>query len=240
MTHYDDETLMRRIDGEMPVAQRERIDAAAANDAELARRLAALRATGAAARAAFSVQEDSRDADLARLIQASGAAQGGEGRIKLWLAQVFAPGPATVWGGLAAAAFVAGLLIAPTLNGRSGFTLSADGALADRGLVRVLDQGLAADGADGRGQSVGLTFQDADGRWCRTFTARHAGVAGLACRDGDDWRLNALARAGASSGEVRTASSETPATVLQAVDAAIAGEAVDAAAERRARDAGWR
>lgn len=47
MTRYDDETLMRRIDGEMPVAERDRIDAAAASDADLAARLAALRTTGA-------------------------------------------------------------------------------------------------------------------------------------------------------------------------------------------------
>lgn len=240
MTRYNDETLMRRIDGEMPVQERERIDADAAVDADLAARLATLRASGAAARSAFPVQEDPRDADLARLIMGAGASPSRSDGLKLWLGQVFAPRPAAVWGGLAAAAFVAGLLIAPTLKGQGGFTLTADGAVADAGLVRVLDTGLAADGADGQGRSVGLTFRNAEGRWCRTFTARQAGVAGLACRDGGDWRLNALAPAGGTTGEIRTASSETPAIVLQAVDAVLAGETADAAAERRARDAGWR
>lgn len=100
MTRYDDETLMRRIDGEMPVVERERIDAAAASDADLAARLAALRTTSAAARAAFPIQSDARDADLARLIMASGAAPTKSAGWKLWLGQVFAPRSAVIWGGL--------------------------------------------------------------------------------------------------------------------------------------------
>lgn len=240
MTRYDDETLMRRIDGEMPVAERDRIDAAAASDADLAARLAALRTTGAAARAAFPIQSDARDADLARLIMASGSAPTKSAGWKLWLGQVFAPRSAVIWGGLATAAFVAGLLIAPSLNGSTGFALTSDGAVADAGLVRVLDTGLAADGADDQGRAVGLTFRNAEGRWCRTFTATQDRVAGLVCRQGEDWRLQALAPAGSSGGEIRTASSDTPAVVLAAVDTTIAGDAVDTAAERRARDDGWR
>lgn len=240
MTRYDDETLMRRIDGEMPVAERDRIDAAAASDADLAARLAALRTTGAAARAAFPARSDARDADLARLIMASGAAPTNSAGWKLWLGQAFAPRSAVVWGGLAMAAFVAGLLIAPSLNGSTGFALTSDGAVADAGLVRVLDTGLAADGADVQGRSIGLTFRNAEGRWCRTFTATQDSVAGLVCRQGEDWRLQALAPAEALGGEIRTASSNTPAVVLAAVDANIAGDAADIAAERRARDDGWR
>ena len=240
MTRYDDETLMRRIDGEMPVAERDRIDAAAASDADLAARLAALRTTGAAARAAFPIQSDARDADLARLIMASGSAPTKSVGWKLWLGQAFAPRSAIIWGGLATAAFVAGLLIGPSVNGPTGFILTSDGAVADAGLVRVLDTSLAADGADAQGRAVGLTFRNAEGNWCRTFTATQDRVAGLVCRQGDDWRLQALAPAGSSDGEIRTASSDTPAVVLAAVDTTIAGDAVDTAAERRARDDGWR
>ena len=240
MTRYDDETLMRRIDGEMPVAERDRIDAAAASDADLAARLAALRTTSAAARAAFPLQSDARDADLARLIMASGAAPTKSAGWKLWLAQAFAPRSAVIWGGLATTAFVAGLLIAPSLNGSTGFALTSDGAVADSGLVRVLDTGLAADGADAQGRAVGLTFRNAEGNWCRTFTATQDQVAGLVCRQGDAWRLQALAPVGAPGAEIRTASSDTPAVVLAAVDTTIAGDAADTAAERRARDDGWR
>ncbi|WP_336980337.1 hypothetical protein [Brevundimonas nasdae] len=240
MTRYDDETLMRRIDGEMPIVERERIDAEAASDADLAARLAALRSAGAAARAAFPIESDARDADLSRLIMASSVAQERRDGWRVWLGQAFAPRSAVVWGGLATAAFVAGLLIAPSLRGSAGFALAKDGAVADAGLVRVLDTRLAGDGADAQGRAVGLTFRDGEGRWCRTFTMAREGVAGLVCRDGGDWRLRALAPAAALTGELRTASSDTPALVLQAVDAAIAGDAADAAAEQRARDGGWR
>ncbi|MNE13004.1 hypothetical protein D3C80_1058280 [compost metagenome] len=43
-----------------------------------------------------------------------------------------------------------------------------------------------------------------------------------------------------ATGEVRTAAAETPDVILSAVDATMGGETVDAASERRARDAGWR
>lgn len=240
MTRYDDETLMRRIDAEMPIVERERIDAAAATDADLAARLAALRSAGAAARAAFPIESDARDADLSRLIMASSVAQERRDGWRVWLGQAFAPRSAVVWGALATAAFVAGLLIAPSLQGSAGFALANDGVVSDTALVRVLDTRLAGDGADAQGRAVGLTFRDGEGRWCRTFTTAREGVAGLVCRDGGAWRLQALAPAAASTGELRTASSDTPALVLQAVDAAIAGDAADAAAEHRARDGGWR
>ena len=98
----------------------------------------------------------------------------------------------------------------------------------------------ASEGADERGLSVGLTFQDVDGRWCRTFQSERDGWVGLACRADGAWTVTALAALEASDGEVRMASSETPAAVLAAVDASIAGETADALAETRARDAGWR
>jgi hypothetical protein len=43
-----------------------------------------------------------------------------------------------------------------------------------------------------------------------------------------------------TSTDYRTAASATPPAVLASVDATIAGEALDAAAERAARDRGWK
>jgi hypothetical protein len=144
------------------------------------------------------------------------------------------------WAAFATAAFVGGLLLGPLANRDAGLTLRPDRTLADAGLQRVLDQRLASDGADAQGLSVGLTFQDADGRWCRTFQSERDGWGGLACRADGAWTVTALAALEASDGEVRMASSETPAAVLAAVDASIAGVTADPAAEARARDAGWR
>lgn len=240
MTPYDDETLMRRVDGELSPEAAGRIDAAAAADPVLAARLEALRRVRVLAREAVPVRPDPRDQALARLIATSAPAPAAA--LVERLRAAFAPRHAPVWAGLAAACFVLGLSIG-WLGGDSapdrGFTVDPDGILADAALVRVLDTRLTADGPDAEGRAVGLTFRDANGRWCRTFRSGEAAVAGLACREADRWTLQALAPFSAPAGDLRTASADIPAPVLAAVDAAIAGDTLDAAAETRARDAGW-
>lgn len=239
---YDDETLMRRVDGELSPEAGAVLDAAAAADPALAGRLEALRSLRTLSRAAIPLAPDPRDRDLARLIAASGPATAPARPLVERLRAAFAPRHAAVWAGLAAACFVLGVSIG-WLGGDSGpdrgFTVDPNGAIADAALVRVLDTRLTSDGPDAEGRAVGLTFRDADDRWCRTFQSGDARVAGLACREADQWTLQALAPFSAPVGELRTASADIPAPVLAAVDAAIAGETLDAAAETVARDAGW-
>lgn len=239
---YDDETLMRRVDGELSPEAGAAIDAAAASDPALAARLEALRQLRTLVREAVPIAPDPRDQALARLIAASSPATAPASPLIDRLRAAFAPRHAPLWAGLAAACFVLGLSIG-WLGGDSGpgsgFTVDRSGAIADAGLIRVLDTRLTADGADAAGRAVGLTFRDADGRWCRTFQSGEANVAGLACRDADHWTLQALAPFSAPAGDLRTASADIPAPVLAAVDAVLAGDALDAAAETEARDAGW-
>ena len=240
---WDDETLMRRVDGELPPEAGAVIDAAAASDPALAQRLEALRRVRTLARDSAPLVADPRDAALARLIAASGPARAPSlaERLAGALRGAFAPRPAALLAGLAAACFVAGLSLGWLGGGDAkGFVVESDGAIADAGLIRVLDSRLAAEGADVDGRAVGLTFRDADDRWCRTFRSSQAGVAGLACREGDGWTMKALAPDSGGGGELRTAAADIPAPVLAAVDAAIAGDTLDAAAELRARNAGWR
>ncbi|GAA0620708.1 hypothetical protein GCM10009422_15500 [Brevundimonas kwangchunensis] len=239
-TNWTDEALMRRVDGEMTADESARLDADVAGDLALAGRLAAMRSLRDAARAAFPAAVDARDEALARMIAGQGS---GQTRPGLWarLGEAFAPRKAGLWAGLAVAGFVAGVVLGPALGaGGSGDLVTREGVVAEAALVRVLDTGLAADGPDGDGRAVGLTFRDGEQRWCRTFDHAGAGMAGLACRDGDAWRIEALARSGPAGGEVRMASSETPAAVLAAVDAVMAEPALDPAQERAAREAGWR
>lgn len=239
---FDDEILMLRIDGELTPEAAAAIDAAAAGDPTLARRLERMRDLRALAREAFPAAPDPRDADLARMIAA------GAPRTAPWrgladvLREAFSLRHVPVWGGAAAACFVVGLTVGWLGQDRApaGFTVASDGTIADAALVRVLDRGLAVDGADGEGRAVSLTFRDGTGRWCRTFQAAKDGVFGLACRHDGDWRIQALAPFQASESEVRTAGADTPPAVLAAVDALIAGDTLDAAAETQARDAGWR
>jgi hypothetical protein len=238
---YDDDTLMRRVDGELTPEAGAAIDAAAAADPALAARLKALRSLRALAREAVPLAPDPRDRDLARLIAAAPARQPAAAGLFQRLTAAFQPRHAPVWAGLAAACFVLGLSFGWLGAGapERGFTVDRQGAIADAALVRVLDTRLTADGADAQGRAVGLTFRDADGRWCRTFQSEQAGVAGLACREADVWHLQALAPFQPAAGELRTASADIPAPVLAAVDAALADDPLDAAAEARARDAGW-
>lgn len=239
MTHFDDEILMRRVDGELTPEHGAAIDAAAATDPALAERLAALRGLRTLTREAFPAEADPRDDALAALI--AGAAPAARG--PSWtdrLKAAFAPSLVPVWAAGAAAAFVLGLMVGGPGEQR-GFVVGPQGQIADASLTRVLDQRLAGQGADAEGRAVGLTFRDDQGRWCRTFSAGDAGVAGLACRADDRWAVQALAPfASAAPDAIRTASADIPAPVLAAVDAAQAGDTLDAAAEAQARDGGWK
>lgn len=238
---YDDETLMRRVDGELHPEAAAAIDAAAAADPDLAARLKALRSLRTLARGAVPLAPDPRDRDLARRIAAAPARQPAA-RLFERLTAAFQLRHNPVWAGLAAACFLLGLSFGWLGDGvfERGFTVGPQGTISDSALVRVLDTRLTADGADAQGHAVGLTFRDADDRWCRTFQSEQAGVAGLACREADAWRLQALAPFQPAGGDLRTASADIPAPVLAAVDAALADDPLDAASEARARDAGWR
>ena len=109
--------------------------------------------------------------------------------------------------------------------------------VAGERLARALDTRLAGDAA--AAVDVQLTFVDRDGRYCRTFAAQQ--LAGLACRGDGQWRVVATARAErAVVGDMRQAASALPRPVLEAVDARIAGTALDAGQERAARDGAWR
>lgn len=142
-----------------------------------------------------------------------------------------------------AASLVLGVLVSPWLLQRDGGELlhsQEDGLVAGKALARVLDTQLASERRGGETLAVGLSFRDDDGRYCRSFTARGPqAVAGLACHEAGAWRVVAVADATAEGGELRQASTPLPASILAEVDARQT-EMLDAAAERFARDKGWR
>jgi hypothetical protein len=136
------------------------------------------------------------------------------------------------WGGMAAT-LVLGTLIGTRLAPPGGDErLLASGAIA-----QALDQQLAS--APGGAVAVQVSFKSKDGRWCRSFST--SATAGLACREADGaWALQQLAATNSSGTQMRQASSALPPSVLAAIDAAMAGEALSAEQEKAARDAGWR
>jgi hypothetical protein len=137
-----------------------------------------------------------------------------------------------------AACLVAGVLVGRVVVPHGGPLVTRDGELVAQGaLAKALTANLAAQETPVK---VGLSFRTADGGYCRTFQSAPDRLAGLACRRDGRWVAQTLAawRPGASP-EYRMAGSDTPPEVLAAVDRLIAGEPLDAAAERAARDRDW-
>jgi hypothetical protein len=147
-----------------------------------------------------------------------------------------------LWSGFATGAALAfgvvlGILIAP----QGAFRVDRDtGALMARGaLSDALDRQLAS--AQGTDIRIGVSFKSKDGHFCRTFenAGSKGSLAGVACRSAEGWSVAALAAAPTDNSAYRMAGA-MPDTVRRAVAGMIAGEPLDAAAEKQARDAGWR
>jgi hypothetical protein len=148
-----------------------------------------------------------------------------------------------IWQSLAALAdtLVLGLALGRTLLmpvegpvGIEGGTIVAQGTLAE-----ALETQLASAQAPDAATRIGTSFAGADGRLCRTFDSD--ALAGLACRGDRGWQLmmTSAGSGAAHGGGYRQAGTADP-LVAQAAQELMAGEAFDAAAERAARDSGWR
>lgn len=242
--HYDDDTLMAYADGELDPAQRAAIAQAIQDDPAVAAAVARHQALRQDVFAAFASTLDEpvperlrppaarvHDLGAVRAARAAGQEQRVRQRRPAW----------PQWGALAAS-LVVGVLAGSLgsgwfgsgtelVRGRAG-ELSAGGRLA-----QALDRQLAKDAGSGDVR-VGLSFVSRDGSYCRSFQL--GGSAGLACREGGSWRVPVLADSPAQAGAYRQAAAPLPPAVLDAVDARIAGATLDAAAERAARERGWK
>ncbi|RTL35001.1 MAG: hypothetical protein EKK53_25185 [Burkholderiales bacterium] len=247
MLGVTDEDLMAWVDGELPAAEADRVAAAVATDDALAARAARLRHLNQQLRQAFAT-------DLAEPVPAALAAlaRGEPASTSAGSATVHPLTPRrrklgwAAWGGIAAGVLLT-VAVAPRLAPWSSGTepsvqAQADGRLLARGaLGDALEHGLAgAPRADGT--RLLLSFRDRSGQFCRSFAAPVG--RGLACRDNGRWQVVVLtapatAAAPVSGDQLRLASGDLPTAVLGAVEQRIAGLALDAAEERRARDAGW-
>lgn len=140
------------------------------------------------------------------------------------------------WGGMAAT-LVLGTLIGTRLAPPAG---GDDRLVATGGIAQALERQLAsAPAAESGAVAVQVSFKARDGRWCRSFST--TATAGLACREPDGaWALQQVATVDAPGRGLRQAASSLPPSVLAAVDAAMASEALNADQEKAARDAGWR
>ena len=127
---------------------------------------------------------------------------------------------------------------------QSPFTLDAGGALVARGsLAQALSNQLGSEQSRTASVRVELSFLAKSGDYCRAFSlSGAASPAGVACRHDDEWQVQALAQAPAEGrdSDYRTAGSGLSAAILKSVEGLIAGEPLDQAGERSAREHGWK
>lgn len=229
----DDATIMAFVDGELDGPARRAVETAMATDADLRGRVEQERALRRAVSEAFGgIVDEPVPLRLSRAVL-----RGGGGSLR-------PPPRVGRWAALAAS-----LVVGVACGVAAGRGSAPAGLVAERGgemraagpLAKALDRQLAEDA--GGAIRIGLSFRDGGGRYCRTFQTRSdKALAGLACHDAGVWRVQAAVAAGApaASPGYRTASSETPPLLLQAVEDSIRGEPLTADEETAARAAGWR
>jgi hypothetical protein len=234
MTMIDDEMLMAFADGELNAVDAARVETAVAEDPDLRARLEAQRAMRARLSAFYAPVAEEEVPERFRAMLETNV-------VDLGAARSARPRPTWRIFSALAATLVIGLAIGrampwPGGGGPVGFDNGK--MMAEGDLAQALETQLASAPREGQATRIGLTFAAADGRLCRTFEGQ--ALSGLACRGERDWQLMMTAPgAGAQRGDYRQASSGN-ALVLQAAQEMMAGEALDGAGERRARDAGWR
>ena len=231
-----DETLMAYADGELDAAAQAAVERAMQTDPQIEQRVAQHRALRRRVQSAYAA--DLSEGVPERLLAAA------RGSPRLRPTKVVSAGWHT---SLAlAASLIVGVGLGFFLWGRSQspLTLNAGGAWVARGsLAQALSNQLAAEQSRTAAVQVELSFLAKSGEYCRAFSlAGAASAAGVACRHDGEWQVQALAQgpgAGRDS-EYRTAGSGLSAPVLRSVEGLIAGEPLDQAGERAARERGWK
>jgi len=152
------------------------------------------------------------------------------------------------WAAVAASIATGAVIAHLALRSPEGTRIGTDGGqlVAQADLADALSDQLTADQSAEAPVQIGVSFKAKSGETCRTFTVKEHGVlGGLACRQGDEWRVQVLANSSSAAGTngqggYKPAGGSMPAAVLAAVEQQINGEAFDAAGEAAARERGWR
>ncbi|MGK2909741.1 MAG: anti-sigma factor family protein [Sphingobium sp.] len=227
----DRELLMAYADGELDAVSAKRVEKAIAMQPELAEQVAAHRALRATLASHFAPVIDAPlperlttllDDPIVRLQPAQRNASFFQARNLAAMA----------------AALVMGLLLGQVITpGGSGLVGSGQGALVAQGdLAQALETQLASTQPADAPMRIGVTFRDHNGQLCRTFEGEV--LSGIACRAGNAWQLKrTMAPEVGDRQAYRQASS---AEMMDAAQNMMAGGAMDADTERKAKDGGWR
>lgn len=238
----DREMLAAYADGELGPEDAARVEEAMAADPALADEVAAHRALGGTLRGHFApildmpvpdrltalLDTPPNVVDLAAARKAKEEKEKEPKRFTL---------PRWAMGGAIAASLALGLVIGGQLPSDSPFTVDHGQLVADGTLDKALNTQLASAQGGDAPVHILISFRTQDGRYCRGFDS--GGTAGIACRTGDSWHIiKTEAGETASTAHYRQAGSAS-ASIMAAAQEMAAGDALDAEAERAARDAGW-
>ena len=227
----DPGTIAAFVDGELDDLTARRIEREAANDAALAAEIARHRALKAQLTAHYApIAEEAVPERLRALLAGADTV---DASLSERCAAKRSRFEAIHWGALAAS-LVLGLTIGLRPWLPAADVASDNGVLVASGpLAAALDTRLASNQPADAAVRIGLSFRDNVGRYCRSFES--ATIDGIGCRDGGRWQLEQTRRGQALSDYRQASSGE-----LNAMAAAMmAGDPLDADAERTARNSGW-
>ncbi len=225
----DTEKLIAFADGELTGADLAEVEAALAKDASLREKLEAHRQMSARLSSAFDgALDEPVPQRLSEAARQAGVIDFTARRVAKWSFREYGAMAASITLGLVAGI---GVLRPPAPM----VSAAANGLEAQGALSEALNTQLASE--EPGAVRIGVSFRNHDGDYCRTFDLTEGGASGVACRDNNRWSIPLLSGSSAG-GEIRTAGASTE--VLNAVDAMIDGDPLDAIAERDARDADWR
>lgn len=235
MTEVSDEMLMAYVDGELDAADRETVERALAASPGLRGEVARQRALRGTLAAHYAPVADEAVPERLRAMLTAGGdrtvvdfAAARERRRPRFALPHFAAMAAS----LAVGVIAAQLALTP-----DGPVAVEDGAIFAKGaLAETLETRLASAQPAGTETRIGLTFEDGNGRMCRTFEAR--ALSGIACREEAGWVL-AMTAEGISRPDAGYRQASAPVLMEQA-QAMMAGDPLDAAAEAAAKARGWR
>jgi hypothetical protein len=241
------EQLMAFADGEVTADEADEIDRAVSADPALARQLEDILAVTARVRDTMPTPEPiPADEALATLIRGRLSAEPDSSVVELAARRRRVPGwaQAAAWPSAIAATLLVGISLGWSVKPANEGILTVDGApraeLASAltttpsgGLTRV---------TPGSSVRPTLSFATADGRLCRQFALEGRRVMnGVACKEGESWRVVALAASQDSrGGDYTTAAGPASDAVVAVVDGLIAGEPLDQAQEAARIRTGWR
>ena len=222
------ETLMAYADGEVDLLTAKRVERAIAADPTLAERVDQHRALTASLRATYAPLEAAPLPDAVTAMLKKSAK----------VAPLHASAPVRrerpIWMGAVAASLVAGLIAGPLIFSGSdpGIAIEGGQAVARGEIATALSTQLAStQEADARVR-IGVTFRGGQDRLCRTFESGETG--GIACAEGDAWRLERLYGGMARQGTAYRQASSGAAAMMADAQAMMRGEPLDANAEAAA------